>query len=170
MTVSCWDPDPDRIWEAAARIGSITGYKRRPAGWAATIAAFDTPEKAAELRLRLSRWRHEDYLRKERLRPCPARVRYNEAALRQHGVVWGLATGHIRPIVQAYRQARSDCSSHGSPNWTATEVLVGLCPAVDFDRGRTMVDAMLTYVEARHRDWFWKGLQGNRTASSFLHY
>jgi hypothetical protein len=26
------------------------------------------------------------------------------------------------------------------------------------------------HVEARHRDWFWKGLQGNRTASSLLHY
>ena len=29
---------------------------------------------------------------------------------------------------------------------------------------------MLVYIEARHRDWFWKGLQGNRQIASFLRY
>ena len=45
------------------------------------------------------------------------------------------------------------------PNSKAAEVLVGFGPSIDFDRGRLMVDAMLVYIEARHRDWFWKGLQ-----------
>ena len=75
-----------------------------------------------------------------------------------------------RPIVQAYRRARTDCSSHDSPNYRATEDLVKFALTIDFDRGRAMVDAMMFYIEARHRDWFWKGLQGDRTASSFLHY
>jgi hypothetical protein len=65
---------------------------------------------------------------------------------------------HVRPIVQAYRQARRDCSTHEMPNWKATEVLVDLAPAIDFDCGRKMVDAILTYIEARHRDCSWRGL------------
>ena len=102
--------------------------------------------------------------------PCPIAIRYAEAALRQHAVVWGLSTGHIRPIVQAYRRARLDCSTHEMPNARATEMLGGFGPSIDFDRGRQMVDAMLVYIEARHRDWFWKGLQGNRQIASFLRY
>jgi hypothetical protein len=90
--------------------------------------------------------------------------------LGQHGISWGLSTGHIRPIVQAYRQGRLECSTHESPNWQATEVLLGVCPSIDFDRGRKIVDAMLVYIEARHRDWFWKGLQGKRQIVSFLKY
>ena len=56
----------------------------------------------------------------------------------------------------------------GRPNWQATEVLVGFAPSIDFDRGRLIVDAMLVYIEARHRDWFWKGPQatGRSPASS----
>jgi hypothetical protein len=55
---------------------------------------------------------------------------------------------------RCYRRGRIECSTHESPNWQATKVLVGLCPSIDFDRGRKMVDAMLVYIEARHRDWF----------------
>jgi hypothetical protein len=33
-----------------------------------------------------------------------------------------------------------------------------------------MVDAMLVYIEARHREWFLKGLQGNRQIASFFRY
>ena len=96
--------------------------------------------------------------------------RYAEASLRQHGIIWGLSTGHIRPIVQAYRRGRLECSTHESPNWQATQVLVGFAPSIDFDRGRKMVDAMLVYIEARNRDWFWKGLQGDRQIAGFLRY
>ena len=63
-----------------------------------------------------------------------------------------------------------DCSTHEMPNWEATKVMVSLAPAIDFERGRKMVDAILIYVEARHRDWFWRGLQGDRRIASFLRY
>ena len=72
--------------------------------------------------------------------------------------------------MQAYRRARLDCSTHEMPNAKAAEVLLGFGPAIDFDRGRLMVDAMLVYIEARHHDWFWKDLQGNRQIASFLRY
>jgi hypothetical protein len=119
---------------------------------------------------KLRRWRQEQELAEMRRRPCPIAIRYAEAALRQHGVVWGLSTGRIRPIVQAYRRARMDCSTHESPNWDATQTMVALGPGIDFERGRLMVDAMLLYIEARHRDWFWRGLQGDRRIASFLRY
>ena len=48
--------------------------------------------------------------------------------------------------------------------------MASLAPGIDFDRGRLMVDAILVYIEARHRDWFWKGLQGDRQIASFLRY
>jgi hypothetical protein len=56
------------------------------------------------------------------------------------------------------------------PNARATDLLVSFGPSIDFDRGRQMVDAMLVYIEARHRDWFWKGLQCKRQIASFLRY
>jgi hypothetical protein len=48
--------------------------------------------------------------------------------------------------------------------------VVGLCPAIKFDRRRRMVDAMLVYIEARHRDWFWRAMQSDRSAYSFFRY
>jgi hypothetical protein len=56
------------------------------------------------------------------------------------------------------------------PNSKATEVLAGFGPSINFDRGRRMVDAMLVYIEERHRDWFWKGLQSDHQVGSFLRY
>lgn len=170
VTLGRGEADQAWIWEEAARIASFAGYKKRPRSWASTIVAFDTLEKAAALKRRLDRWRHEQERAKDRLLPCAVNARYREAALRQHAVIWGLSTGHIRPIVQAYRRGRLECSSHGAPNWAATEVLAGICPGIDFERGRRMVDAMLVYIEARHRDWFWKGLQGNESVGGFLRF
>ncbi len=43
-------------------------------------------------------------------------------------------------------------------------------PSLHQNWGQRTVDAMLVYIEARHRDWFWKGLQGNRQIASFLRY
>ncbi len=142
------------------------GYSQRSRGWAARVVAFNTQEKADRLMRKLRRWRHEQDLAEMRRHPCPVTIRYAEAALRQHGVIWGLSTGHIRPIVQAYRRARMDCSTHESPNWDATKTMVG----IDFERGRLMVDAMLLYIEARHRIWFWRSLQGHQYVASFLRY
>ncbi|MEI6203903.1 MAG: hypothetical protein WCP68_18300, partial [Enhydrobacter sp.] len=146
------------------------GYRRRSRGWAAIIVAFDTQDKADRLMCKLRRWRHEQDLAEMRRHPCPVTIRYTEAALRQHGVIWALSTSHVRPIVQTYRRARMDCSTHEMPNWEATKALVSLAPAIDFERGRKMVDAILIYIEARHRDWFWRGLQGNQQIASLLRY
>jgi hypothetical protein len=171
VTVLHTEVDQAWIWEEAVRIGGIMGYSRRSRGWTATAVAFDTQEKADKLMRKLRRWRHEQDLAEMRRHPCPVAIRYAEASLRQHGVVWALATGHLRPIVQAYRRARMNCSTHESPNWDATKTMVSLAPTIDFERGRKMVDAILIYIEARHREWFWRGLQGDRRiASSFLHY
>ncbi len=96
VTVLCAEVDQAWIWEEATRIAGIMGYGRRSRGWAATVVAFDTREKADELNRKLRRWRHERQLSEMRRHPCPVAVRYAEAALRQHGIIWGLSTGHIR--------------------------------------------------------------------------
>ena len=170
VTVLHTEVDQAWIWEEAARVGGIVGYRQRSQGWATTRVAFDTKEKADVLGRKMRQWRHEQEMMEMRRHPCPVGVRYREAALRQHGVVWGPSTGHIRPIVQTYRRARMDCSTHEMPNWQATKTMVALGPGFDFERSRLMVDAMLVYIEARHRDWFWRGLQGERHIASFLRY
>ena len=65
--------------------------------------------------------------------------------------------------MQTYRQERADCSTHGYPNMVAARVIVAAAPAIDIDRAREMVDQMLAWVIARHGEWFWTGLQGERT-------
>ena len=170
VTVLHTEVDQAWIWEEAKRISGIMGYKRRSQGWATTRVAFVTKEKADTLQRKLRGWRHQQEMAERRRHPCPVAIRYREAALRQHGIIWGLSTGYIKPIVQAYRLTRLDCSTHETPNWKATEVLLSLAPAIGFDRGRLMVDAMLVYIEARHHGWFWKGLQGKREIASFLRY
>jgi hypothetical protein len=150
------------IWEKAACIAGPMGYKRRTPFWAITIIAFDT-EKAATLKGLLRRWRYDEELREARRWPCPVRVRYEEAALAQYAVVWGLSTSIIRDVVRVYRRERSDCSTHGLPRSIAAEVILAKAPAIDTDKAREMVDAMLAWVIARHAGWFWTGPQGERT-------
>jgi hypothetical protein len=108
-----------------------------------------------------------------RKRPCPVRVQYEKAALGQHAVIWGLATGIIRDVVLAYRRARLDCPAHGPANFAAAKVIIARCPWMDHngweghERARDMAEHMLAYIEARHRDWFWRGLQGETTLYPF---
>lgn len=153
------------IWEKAARIGGSTGYKRRSPFWAITIIAFDSQEKAIQMDGLMRDWRHDEELREARRWPCPVRVRYEEAALAQYAVIWGLSTGIIRDVVQVYRRARSDCSTHGLPRSIAAEVILAKAPAIGTDKAREMVDAMLAWVIARHARWFWNGLQGDRVVN-----
>jgi hypothetical protein len=153
--------------EYVADIAGPIGFKIRKPNWGVRIFQFDTEEKAEAFRRRLHRWRHEEDLRDARKRPCPIKVRYEEAALAQHAVVWGLSTGVMREVIRTYRRERADCSTHGTPNWAATETLVAAAPGIDFDRGRLMVDAMLAYVIARHSTWFWTGLQGDRIINRY---
>jgi hypothetical protein len=102
VTVLHTEVDEVLIWDEATRIGGIIGYKQRSRSWAATVVSFDAKEKADRLMRKLRRWRQEQELAERCRRPCPVAIRYAEAALRQHGVVWGRSTGHIMPIVQAY--------------------------------------------------------------------
>jgi hypothetical protein len=155
------------IWKEAERVGGLTGYRKRSPFWAFTIVAFDAPEKAAELERHLRRWRDEEELHEARKRPCPVRVRYEEAELGQYAVIWGLSTGIIRDVVQTYRRERVDCSSHGHPNWIAADVILAAAPSIGRDKARKMVDAMLAWVIARHASWFWTGLQGDRTINHY---
>lgn len=151
------------IWEKAARIAGPIGYKRRSPFWAITIIAFDAEEKASELEGLLREWRRDEELREARRRPCPVRVQYEDAALAQYAVIWGLSTGIIRDVVRVYRRERGDCSTHGMPRSIAAEVILARAPAIGTDKAREMVDAMLAWVISRHATWFWTGLQGERT-------
>ena len=98
---------------------------------------------------------------------CPVRVRYEEAALAQYAVIWGLSTGLVRDVVRVYRRERSDCSTHGLPRSIAAEVVLAKAPAIGTDKAREMVDAMLAWVIARHDTWFWTGLQGDRVINRY---
>jgi hypothetical protein len=92
----------------------------------------------------------EEELREARQRPCPVHVRYEEAARCQHAVIWGLSTGIIRDVVRTYRQERRDCSTHGSPNLKAADIILAVAPSIARERAREMVDAMLAWKIAQH--------------------
>jgi hypothetical protein len=149
--------------ELLARIAGPTGFKRRTPFWAYTIFSFAQKEQADELDHHLREHRDLRARREAKERPCPVRVRYEEAARAQHAVIWGLSTGIIRDVVRVYRRERRDCPAHGSANWAASDVILAVAPSVERDRAREMVDQMLRWVIARHGDWFWTGLQGDRT-------
>jgi len=170
MRVSAVDADEPWIWEEAAHIGGLMGYKRR-GRWPSIAVLFDTPEKAEEFRRRKELWQREREAARNRLRPCPIALKYEAAALGLHAVVWGLSTGIIRDVVQAYRRARYDCSSHGVANFAAALVIVERCRWLDTDAGRdrarNMAEHMLVYIEKRHRDWFWRGLEGEHHLYAF---
>jgi hypothetical protein len=109
------------------------------------------------------RWRHDEELREARRWPCPVRVRYDQAALAQYAMLWGLSTGIIRDVVRTHRRERSDYSTHGLPRSIAAQVILAKAPKIGTDKAREMVDAMLEWVICRHSRWFWDGLQGDRT-------
>ena len=155
------------LWQQVERIAGPSCYKKRSPFWACTIIAFDTNEKAAELERLVRRRSREDELREARQRPCPVRVRYEEAARCQHAVIWGLSTGIIRDVVRTYRRERRDCSTHGMPNWKAADVILAAAPSIGRERAREMVDAMLAWTIARHGAWFWNGLAGDRIINRY---
>lgn len=161
--------EADQAWlrDYVAHIAGPIGFKTRKPNWGVRVLQFDTREKAESFSRRLRRWRHEEALREIRKRPCPRRIRYEAAALAQHAVIWGLSTGIIREVVRVYRTARSDCSTHGMPNWVASNVILTAAPSIDRDRARKMVDAMLAWVIGRHGTWFWTGLQGEQIINKY---
>jgi hypothetical protein len=139
------------------------GYKWRTPFWAITIIAFDTEEKAAELKGLL----RGGVTTKSCARRVGGRARCVSATRkplsRSTPSFGGLSTSIIRDGRRVYRRERSDCSTHGLPRSIAAEVIRAKAPAIDTDKAREMVDAMLTWVIARHASWFWTGLQGERT-------
>jgi hypothetical protein len=62
----------------------------------ATATAWDASLASRQLERELRERRQLRNLQEARARPCPERVRYDEAALAQHAVIWGLSTGIIR--------------------------------------------------------------------------
>lgn len=46
-------------------------------------------------------------------------------------------------------------------------VILTAAPALDVERARNMIDAMLAWTIARHGIWFWTGLQGDRTFRAY---
>jgi hypothetical protein len=163
VRVGCREVDQPWLAELLERVAGTSGYKKRTPFWAVTIFSFVHKEQADRLEreIRDRRWL-KDRL-EARARACPVAVRYEEAARAQHAVIWGLSTGIIREVVRVYRRERSDCSTHGYPNMVAARAIVAAAPAIDIDRAREMVDQMLAWVIARHGEWFWTGLQGERT-------
>jgi hypothetical protein len=163
VRVGSYTVDQTWLWQEVERIAGHAGYAKRSPFWACTIVAFETKEKADKLAYQVRERRGYEERLEAKKRPCPVRVRYEEAALAQHAVIWGLSTGLIRDVVQVYRRERSDCSTHGLPRSIAAEVILAKAPAIGTDKAREMVDAMLAWVIARHGTWFWTGLQGERT-------
>lgn len=157
----------ERVQNEAARAGGPAGYKTAKRGWAAVVFSFDTPEKATAFDRWTRRLLHEEELRRMRLRACPVRERYDQAARHQHAVIWGLSTGIIRDVVRTYRIERRDCSTHGAPNWQAAQVVMRHAPTIPVERAREMVDSMLAWVIERHGAWFWAGLQGDRIINRY---
>jgi hypothetical protein len=155
--------DVDQPWlaELLARIAGANGYKKRTPFWAYTVFSFVHKEQADRLERELCDRRELQARREAKARPCPVRLRYEEAARAQHAVIWGLSTGIIREVVRVYRRERADCSTHGHPNWVASDVILAAAPSIDRDRAREMVDQMLEWTIARHGEWFWAGLQGD---------
>jgi len=60
-----------------------------------------------------------------------------------------------------------ECSSHGHPNWIASNVIMAAAPTTSRERAREMVDAMLAWTIARHPTCFWNGLQGERIINRY---
>jgi len=159
----------DQPWLKALldRVTGPQGFRRRTPFWSHTIIAFTTKQEADEFSLYLGRYREVEEKRQRQKRPCPVSVRYEEAARAQHAVLWGLSTGLLREVVRTYRRERRECSTHGHPNKMAAEVILAAAPAIDRDRAREMVDAMLAWTIARHGTWFWEGLQGDRIINRY---
>ena len=159
----------DRPWLAGLldRIAGPRGFKKRTPFWSFTILSFPTKEQADEFSRHLRRHRELEEKRDRQKRPCPVSVRYDQAARAQHAVLWGLSTGIIREVVRVYRRERAECSSHGHPNWIASNVIMAAAPTTSRERAREMVDAMLAWTIARHPTCFWNGLQGERIINRY---
>ena len=155
-----WQTHQAELWAEVARIAGYAGYKQRSPFWAITTVFFDAKEKADGLRA----WLHKEKFSegREPYRPPPPDP-YNVAAKVQHAIIWGLSTGLIRPVVMAYREKRREEGWTNAPaNSAAAAVIVATCPAIKHNDARDLAEHMLRHVEERHREWFWRGINGDR--------
>ncbi len=153
-----WNARQGDLWTEVQRIAGPAGFKKRTPFWAFTIVAFDTQEKAAEL----ERWLQVSRFRDEPDRRTSEPDRYELAAQMQYAVLWGLSTGLIGQVVKVYRAERRQCSTHGHPNWLASDVILAAAPAIGRDKARRMVDHMLAWAIEHDGQAFWEGLEGHR--------
>src|SRR3954465_12364586 len=92
----------DKPWlnELLARIAGPNGYRKRTPFWAYTIFSFVHQGQADEMRLYVGRHREVAAKLEAKSRPCPVAIKYQEAALAQYAVIWGLSTGLMREVVR----------------------------------------------------------------------
>jgi hypothetical protein len=91
-----------RVGTEVGRIAGPVGYTRRQPFWACVAIYFDAPEKVDALKHWLSAVDFDGKREAARREPCRVRIAYEKAALGQYAVLWGLSTGVIRDMVQAY--------------------------------------------------------------------
>ena len=149
-----WSARQDDLWTEVQRVAGYEGFKTKEPFWGCTAIYFDTAEKASVLRHWLRDCRFEQTPEK-RKRVDP----YDEVVFAQYSVIWGLASGVMPEMIRVYRLHRSKCTTHGSPNWAASSVVMQAAPGLSRDDARKMVDAMLAYVIARDSLW-WDGFDG----------
>jgi hypothetical protein len=77
-----------------------------------------------------------------------------EAERKRQALAWGLATGAVRDIVQAYRRARHA----GDEDLTAVNAActVGLTLGRPNDEVRHTVEVLLEWARENHREWFYR--------------
>jgi hypothetical protein len=160
VQVSRAEVDQPWLAELLDRIAGPNSYRKGTPFWAYTIFSFVHQEQADEMRLYVGRHREVAAKLEAKSRPCPVAIKYEEAALAQYAVIWGLSTGLMREVVRTYRRERRDCSTPGMPRAVSAEVITAAAPAIDVEKARKMVDAMLAWVIAGHGAWFWTNAAG----------
>jgi hypothetical protein len=174
--VSMWPRTEACARAATSRLAGNAGCFIESRGWRGTTIWFDTAEKAEEFSRLQAEWREAWVAAHPRQPVHPLDARYRKAALAHHAIVWGLSSGVLRDVVRAYRRSRYECSSHGVANFAAALTIVARCPHLDhsdwggIERARTLAEYMLIYVEARHRAWFWKDLEGKHELFPFAYH
>jgi hypothetical protein len=84
------------------------------------------------------------------LGPTPEEV----AERKRQALAWGLATGAVRDIVQAYRRARHAEAEDLTSFNAACDV--GLALGQPNDEVRNTVEVLLEWARANHREWFYR--------------
>jgi hypothetical protein len=85
-----------------------------------------------------------------KLGPTPEETAHRK----RQALAWGLATGAVRDIVQAYRRARH-AGDEGLTSFNAA-CAVGLALGRPNDEVRHTVEVLLEWARENHREWFYR--------------